>query len=254
MATISGNLQAARERIERAARAASRDAAQITLLAASKAHPPQLLRDACAAGQRVFGENYVQEAIEKMDALVDLKALALEWHMIGPLQGNKARIAAERFGWVQSVDRERIARRLSDARPRGLPPLNVLIQVNVSGEETKSGAAPRDVAALARATAALPRLKLRGLMAIPEPGGDVAQQRARFRAVRELFDGLCAGGLALDTLSMGMSDDLEAAIAEGSTMVRIGTAIFGPREQRAADAANGDAATPGAKGAQLLSA
>ncbi|MBI3376170.1 MAG: YggS family pyridoxal phosphate-dependent enzyme [Betaproteobacteria bacterium] len=238
MATISGNLQAARARVRRAARAAGRDAAQVIVLAASKAHPPERLREACAAWQRVFGENYVQEAMEKMDALADLQSLALEWHMIGPLQGNKARLAAERFGWVQTVDRERIARRLSDARPPELPPLNVLIQVNVSGEASKSGAAPRDVPALARATAALPRLKLRGLMAIPEPGGDVAQQRARFRAVRELYDVLCAEGLALDTLSMGMSDDLEAAVAEGSTMVRIGTAIFGPREQRAASPAH----------------
>ena len=234
MATISGNLQAARARIERSARGAGRDATQITLLAASKSHPPERLREACAAGQRVFGENYVQEAVEKMDALADLRGLGLEWHMIGPLQGNKARLAAERFDWVQTVDRERIARRLSDARPSELPPLNVLIQVNVSGEASKSGAAPRDVPALARATAALPRLKLRGLMAIPEPGGAEVQQRARFRAVRELFEGLRAEGLPLDTLSMGMSDDLEAAIAEGSTMVRIGTAIFGPREQRLA--------------------
>ena len=236
MATISVNLQAARVRIERAAREAGRDAAQVTLLAASKSHSPERLREACAAGQRVFGENYVQEAVEKMDALADLQSLALEWHMIGPLQGNKARLAAERFGWVQTLDRERIARRLSDARPPELPPLNVLIQVNVSGEASKSGAAPRDVPALARASAALPRLKLRGLMAIPEPGGDVAQQRAQFRALRELYDGLRAEGLALDTLSMGMSDDLEAAIAEGSTMVRIGTALFGPRGQRASAA------------------
>lgn len=233
MATIGGNLQALRERIARAAEAAGRDPASVSLLAVSKTHPAQMVGQAFAAGQRAFGENYVQEAIEKMGGVEDLlgaeRARELEWHLIGPVQGNKTRIAAERFAWVQTLGRERIARRLSEQRPAELPPLNVLVQVNVSGEASKSGVAPGEAAALARIVAGLPRLRLRGLMAIPEPAPDVAFQRARFRSVRELFERLRAEGLALDTLSMGMSDDLEAAIAEGATMVRVGTAIFGPR-------------------------
>ena len=235
MATISDNLQAVRARIDRAAGLNGRDGAQVTLLAVSKTHPAERVLEACDAGQLAFGENYVQEAAEKMDALARLsgrgRAGTLEWHLVGPLQANKARTAAERFAWVHSVDRERIARRLSDLRPLTLPPLNVLIQVNVSGEASKSGAAPRDVAALARVVDALPRLRLRGLMGIPEPTDDAALQRARFVALREMVKALRADGLPLDTLSMGMSDDLEAAIAEGSTMVRVGTAIFGARRK-----------------------
>ena len=213
-------------RIARAAEAAGRNAAEVRLLAVSKTWPADSVREAAAAGQRAFGENYVQEGAEKVDALA---ALGLEWHFIGPLQSNKTRLVANRFAWVHSIDRLKIAERLSAQRDVHLPPLEVCIQVNVSGEASKSGVAPAELPALAHAVAGLPRLRLRGLMAIPEPTSDVALQRARFAALRELRDRLNAGGLALDTLSMGMSDDLEAAIAEGSTMVRVGTAIFGSR-------------------------
>lgn len=233
MATIGGNLQALRQRIARAAEAAGRDPASVSLLAVSKTHPAPMIEQAFGAGQRAFGENYVQEAIDKMRAVEGLlgaeRARELEWHLIGPLQSNKTRIAAERFAWVQTLEREKIAHRLSEQRPAQLPPLNVLVQVNVSGEASKSGVAPGEAGALARSVAGLPRLRLRGLMAIPEPTPEAALQRARFRAVRELYESLRAEGLALDTLSMGMSDDLEAAIAEGATMVRVGTAIFGAR-------------------------
>jgi pyridoxal phosphate enzyme (YggS family) len=227
MATIAENLQAVRARIGRAAQAAGRDAQSITLLAVSKTQAAARILEAHAAGQKAFGENYVQEALEKMDALP-----TLEWHLIGPLQSNKTRAAAERFHWVHTVDREKIARRLSERRPAPLPPLNVLIQVNVSGESSKSGVPNADIAALARAIARLPRLRLRGLMAIPEPGAP----RERYGEVRHAFDAL-RSAFDVDTISMGMSDDLELAIAEGATMVRIGTAIFGARgraEQRAA--------------------
>jgi PLP dependent protein len=193
----------------------------VTLLAVSKTQSADRIREAVAAGQKAFGENYVQEAVQKMEALP-----ALDWHLIGPLQSNKTRFAAERFAWVHTVATEKIARRLSEQRPAALAPLNVLIQVNVSGEASKSGVAPGEVEALARAVAALPRLKLRGLMAIPEPGAD----RSRYASVKNLFDRL-KGEFGFDTLSMGMSDDLEIALAEGSTMVRIGTAIFGPRKK-----------------------
>lgn len=213
-------------RIARAAEAAGRNAAEVRLLAVSKTWPADSVREAAAAGQRAFGENYVQEGAEKVDALA---ALGLEWHFIGPLQSNKTRLVANRFAWVHSIDRLKIAERLSAQRDAHLPPLELCIQVNVSGEASKSGVAPAKLPALAHAVAGLPRLRLRGLMAIPEPTSDVALQRARFAALRELCDRLNAGGLALDTLSMGMSDDLEAAIAEGSTMVRVGTAIFGSR-------------------------
>jgi len=213
-------------RIARAAEAAGRNAAEVRLLAVSKTWPADSVREAAAAGQRAFGENYVQEGAEKVDALA---ALGLEWHFIGPLQSNKTRLVANRFAWVHSIDRLKIAERLSAQRDAHLPPLELCIQVNVSGEESKSGVAPAELPALAHAVAGLPRLRLRGLMAIPEPTSDVALQRARFAALRELRDRLNAGGLTLDTLSMGMSDDLEAAIAEGSTMVRVGTAIFGSR-------------------------
>ncbi len=234
MATIAGNLQAIKARIAAASAAAGRDPALVRLLAVSKTHPAPLVAEACAAGQRAFGENYVQEALAKMEALSRLvgaeAARALEWHLIGPLQSNKTRSVAEHFAWVHTIEREKIAHRLSEQRPAGLAPLQVLVQVNVSGEASKSGVAPHEVAALAHAVAVMSRLRLRGLMAIPEPSDDPAIQRASFRAVRELFGRLVEDGLALDTLSMGMSDDMEAAIAEGATMVRIGTAIFGPRE------------------------
>lgn len=196
------------------------------LLAVSKTWPAERVRDAAAAGQQAFGENYVQEGVVKVEALA---GLGLEWHFIGPLQSNKTRLVANSFAWVHSIDRLKIAERLSEQRDVHLPPLEVCIQVNVSGEESKSGVAPDDLPDLARAVAALPRLRLRGLMAIPEPTSDVALQRARFACLRQLRDQLNAGGLQLDTLSMGMSDDLEAAIAEGATMVRVGTAIFGGR-------------------------
>jgi hypothetical protein len=228
MRSIGDNLQATKVRIARAARACGRDPATVALLAVSKTHPAALVERAHAAGQRAFGENYVQEALAKMDALA---GRALEWHLIGPLQSNKTRLAAARFDWVHTIESERIARRLSEQRPAALAPLQVLVQVNVSGEATKSGVAPEAAPALARAVAALPRLRLRGLMAIPEPTTDMALQRARFRMLRELLERLRREGLGLDTLSMGMSDDLEAAIAEGATMVRVGTAIFGAREK-----------------------
>src|SRR5919204_3814870 len=226
MATIADNLQAVRARIGRAAQAAGRDARAVTLLAVSKAHPVARIDEAHKAGQLAFGENYVQEALEKMAALPPL-----EWHLIGPLQSNKTRLAAERFHWIQTLDREKVARRLSEQRPAELPALNVLIQVNISGERTKSGVAPAEVKALAHAIAPLPRLRLRGLMAMPEPGAP----RSRYAEVRAVFDEL-RREFDVDTISMGMSDDLELAIAEGATMVRVGTAIFGARrrEKRAA--------------------
>lgn len=233
MATIGDNLQAVRKRVAAAARAAGRDPAAITLLAVSKSHPAARIVEAIEASQRAFGENYVQEAVHKMDALGGPPAPvpALEWHLIGPLQSNKTRVVAERFDWVQTIDRQKIAERLSAQRPLTRTPLNVLVQVNVSGEASKSGVEPRAALELAQAVARLPRLRLRGLMAIPEPTDDAALQRARFRLLRELLEAVQARGLAVDTLSMGMSDDMEAAIAEGATMVRIGTAIFGARER-----------------------
>ncbi len=233
MAMIGDNLQAVRARIAAAAALAGRPATAVRLLAVSKTHPAGRIEEAFRAGQAAFGENYVQEALEKMAVLAEL---SIEWHLIGALQSNKTRQVAEHFHWVHTLDRERTARRLAEARPASMPPLDVLVQVNVSGEATKSGAAPAEVPALARAIAALPRLRLRGLMAIPEPTADVGLQRARFAQVRRIFEQLGSEGLALDTLSMGMSDDMEAAIAEGATMVRIGTAIFGPRN-RVKDAA-----------------
>jgi pyridoxal phosphate enzyme (YggS family) len=232
MATIGDNLQAVRKRIAAAARAAGRDPAAVTLLAVSKTHPAGRVVEAVEAGQWAFGENYVQEAVHKMDAIAggSAQAVALEWHLIGPLQSNKTRVVAERFDWVQTIDRQKIAERLSAQRPQTHAPLNVLVQVNVSGEASKSGVQPQAALELAQAVARLPRLRLRGLMAIPEPTDDAALQRARFRLLRELLEAAQAQGLTVDTLSMGMSDDMEAAIAEGATMVRIGTAIFGARE------------------------
>ncbi|HEY6966682.1 MAG TPA: YggS family pyridoxal phosphate-dependent enzyme [Burkholderiales bacterium] len=225
MRSIHDNLQAVRQRIDAAAKAAGRDPRDVTLLAVSKTQPAAAVGEALAAGQRAFGENYVQEALEKMDAIGRPDA-RLEWHLIGPLQSNKTRLAAERFDWVQSVEAEKIARRLSEQRPQALAPLNVLIQVNVSGEASKSGVAPESVPALAGALQALPRLRLRGLMAIPEPGAG----RARYAELRSLYEKL-KDGFGFDTLSVGMSDDLETAIAEGATMVRIGTAVFGARQK-----------------------
>lgn len=223
MGLIPNNLQAVKARIEAAARAAGRDSGAVRLLAVSKTHAPALVRQAAAAGQCAFGENYVQEALDKMAQLDDLP---LEWHLVGPLQSNKTRVVAERFNWVHTVDREKVARRLSEQRPAGMAPLNVLVQVNVSGEASKSGVAPAEVAALAAAIAGMKTLRLRGLMAIPEPGA----VQSRFREIGELFQRL-RGEFSLDTLSLGMSDDMEAAIAAGSTMVRVGTAIFGARRE-----------------------
>jgi pyridoxal phosphate enzyme (YggS family) len=228
MRSIPENLQAVKDRIAGAARGSGRDPAAVALLAVSKTQAPALIAEAFGAGQRAFGENYVQEALDKMGALA---RLPIQWHLVGPLQSNKTRAAAERFQWVHTVDREKIARRLSEQRPDAMPPLDVLLQVNVSGEASKSGVAPREVAALAKAVATLPRLRLRGLMAVPEPTGDKGLQRARFREVRELYESLKKEGLELDTLSIGMTADMEAAIAEGSTMVRIGAAIFGERHK-----------------------
>jgi len=219
MATIADNLQAVKARIARAAQEARRDPADVTLLAVSKTHPPERIAEAYAAGQNAFGENYVQEALGKMQALP-----ALEWHLIGPLQSNKTRIAAEHFLWVHTVAIEKIASRLSEQRPAHLPPLNVLIQLNVSKEPTKSGVEPSAALSLAGTIARLPGLKLRGVMAIPEPGAG----QERYREVRDAFDSL-KGRFDIDTLSMGMSDDMELAISEGATLVRIGTAIFGKR-------------------------
>ena len=230
MSPISYNLQAVRERIAAAARAALRDAQSVRLLAVSKTFGPEAVIAAAEAGQRAFGENYLQEAVDKMAAVrADRPDLLLEWHFIGPIQSNKTRPIAEHFDWVHSVDREKIAHRLSEQRPVHLPPLNICLQVNISGEDTKSGAAPEEVAALAKAVAGLPRLKLRGLMAIPEPAEDMARQRIPFEKLRQLLKQLNNEGLALDTLSMGMSADMDAAIAEGATIVRVGTAIFGQR-------------------------
>ncbi|WP_063533544.1 YggS family pyridoxal phosphate-dependent enzyme [Burkholderia sp. MSMB1589WGS] len=229
MSDLAARFASVHRRIDDAACAAGRDPRAVTLLAVSKTFPADAVRAAHAAGQRAFGENYVQESIDKIDTLADLRA-ELEWHFIGPLQSNKTRPVAERFDWVHTVDRLKIAQRLSGQRPAHLPPLNVCVQVNISGETSKSGIAPADAAELARAIAALPALRLRGLMAIPEPATDPEAKRAPHRALHALLEQLRAGGLALDTLSMGMSDDLEAAVAEGATIVRIGTAIFGARD------------------------
>lgn len=228
MTSISANLQAVAARIATAARAAGRDPASVGLLAVSKTMPAVDVRAAAIVGQLAFGENYVQEGVDKIDALRDL---ALEWHFIGPLQSNKTRPVAQAFDWVHGVDRLKIAERLAAQRDPHLPPLQVCIQVNVSGELSKSGVAPGEVVALARQVAELPRLCLRGLMCIPEPTDDEALLRTRFASLRRLKDELVAGGLALDTLSMGMSHDLEVAISEGATLVRVGTAIFGERHQ-----------------------
>jgi PLP dependent protein len=229
MSTIESNLQAVRARIAAAARAAGRAPGEISLVAVSKSVPAEQLRAAHAAGQRDFGENYVQEAAAKVAALA---ALPLIWHFIGPVQSNKTRTIAEHFAWVHSVASEKIARRLAEARPDGLGRLEVCLQVNASGEASKNGVAPEQLRALAEAVRALPGLRLRGLMAIPEPSDDAARQRRRFAGVRALLEQLNAAGFGLDTLSMGMSQDLESAVMEGATIVRVGTAIFGERIKR----------------------
>ncbi|MCX7140293.1 MAG: YggS family pyridoxal phosphate-dependent enzyme [Proteobacteria bacterium] len=226
MSSIESNLQVVRARIAAVARAAGRDPGAITLLAVSKTFAADAVRAAHGAGQREFGENYVQEGVEKTAAL---RALPLIWHFIGPIQSNKTRLIAEHFDWVHSVAREKIAQRLSQARPEQLAPLEICLQVNVSGEASKSGVAPEEVRALAETVRALPRLRLRGLMAVPEPSDNVDLQRGRFRSLRLLQEELNGAGFGLDTLSMGMSQDLEAAVMEGATIVRVGTAIFGER-------------------------
>lgn len=228
MASIAAKLQQVRQRIDAACVIAQRPVQSVTLLAVSKTFDGQAVRAAHAAGQRAFGENYVQEALAKIRTLGDVQP-AIDWHLIGPLQSNKTREVAAAFDWVHSVDRLKLAERLSVQRPPELAPLQVCLQVNISGEASKSGVAPAELPALAHAVAALPRLRLRGLMAIPEPAVDPAAQRLPYRALRGLLDALRTEGLALDTLSMGMSDDLEAAIAEGATIVRVGSAIFGRR-------------------------
>lgn len=213
-------------RIRAACDAAARDPVDVALLAVSKTFDARDVLALARSGQHAFGESYLQEALAKIEAC---QATDIEWHFIGPIQSNKTRPIAEHFAWVHSIEREKIARRLSEQRPESLPPLQVCVQLNVSGEASKSGCTPQELPALARAVAALPRLRLRGVMAIPEPTDDPALQRAQFARVREAFEGLRAGGLDVDTLSMGMSDDLEAAVAEGATIVRVGTAIFGAR-------------------------
>ena len=226
MSAIASNLQAVKARIAEAARAAGRTPESIELLAVSKTWPLACVLEAAEAGQRAFGENYVQEGTDKAIATVDRQ---LSWHFIGPLQSNKTRPVAEHFDWVHSIERLKIAERLAAQRPATLAPLNVCVQINVSGEASKSGCAPDEALALCQAIAALPKLQLRGLMAIPEPTDDYAAQRAPLRQLREIYEYIRVAGLPLDTLSMGMSHDLEAAVAEGATIVRIGTAIFGER-------------------------
>jgi pyridoxal phosphate enzyme (YggS family) len=226
MTMIADNLQAVRARVAAACRAAGRSPDTVQLLAVSKAFAVAAIEDAIAAGQMALGENYIQEAVEKIRLL---RRPGLRWHCIGPVQSNKTRLVAEHFDWVQSVDRLRIAQRLSEQRPDHLPPLQVCVQVNTDGGSNKAGVAPSELAAFAQQVVQLPRLTLRGLMTIPEPAADFEAARAVHAVARELFDRLNARGMALDTLSMGMSADLEAAIHAGSTMVRVGTAIFGDR-------------------------
>ncbi len=229
--SITQNVQQVSALIAEAARGVGRDPASVTLLAVSKTFGPDAVIEAAEAGQRTFGENYLQEALDKQHAVQTLRPhLALEWHFIGPIQSNKTRPIAEHFEWAHAVDREKIARRLSEQRPPNLPPLNICLQVNVSGEDSKSGVAPTEVLALAQAVTTLPGLRLRGLMAIPEPAEDVESQRKPFALLRALQQQLTEAGIPTDTLSMGMSADMDAAIAEGATIVRIGTAIFGKRD------------------------
>ena len=229
--SISENLQLVQHRIATSSQAGGRDPSSIALLAVSKTFDAQAVLTAAQAGQRAFGENYVQEAIDKISATRELNPnLQLEWHFIGPIQSNKTRQIAEHFDWVHSVDRLKIAQRLSEQRPADMPPLQICLQVNVSGEATKSGLEPDALLELARVVNRLPNIRLRGLMAIPEPTEDVEQQRAAFAKLRLMQNDLQAVGIQTDTLSMGMSADMDAAIAEGATIVRIGTAIFGGRD------------------------
>ena len=234
MSTIAQNLQAVDASIIAAASAAGRSPAGVRLLAVSKTFPAEAVLEAIKAGQTAFGENYLQEALDKMTAVSDaLPGQKIEWHFIGPIQSNKTRPIAAHFDWVHTVDRLKIAQRLSEQRPDELGPLNICLQVNISGEVSKSGAAPDELPELARLVAQLPRLRLRGLMAIPEPEPDFARQRAAFARLRALAEGLIAHGIGMDTLSMGMSDDLAAAVAEGTTMLRVGSAVFGSRKYEA---------------------
>jgi len=244
MTTIAHKLQQVRTRIVTACTACGRPPESVRLLAVSKTFPAEALREAHAAGQTAFGENYVQEGVAKIETLADLRG-ALEWHCIGPLQSNKTRVVAEHFDWVHGIDRLKIAERLSQQRPAGLAPLQLCLQVNVDGGANKSGVAPADALALARQVAQLPNVRLRGLMAIPEPAEGFEAQRALFERAADLYRRLQADGLPLDTLSLGMSADLEAAVAAGSTLVRVGTAIFGGRAdpgQPSPEAAAGHAA------------
>lgn len=231
MTDITSRLKAVKKQINEAANACAREPASVTLLAVSKTHPAEDVRAAHAAGQQAFGENYLQDALPK---IAELAGLDLEWHFIGAIQSNKTRDIAEHFDWVHTVERDKIARRLNEQRPEGAAPLNICLQVNISREESKAGISPDEVLALAEVVSGLPNLRLRGLMAIPAATDDVEAQRAAFRALRECQQQLIAEGFELDTLSMGMSGDIEAAIAEGSTMVRIGTAIFGARNPKLA--------------------
>ena len=225
MTIISNRLQDILAIIE-SAKASGDYPQQVNLLAVSKAQPASAVREAYVAGQTMFGENYLQEALDKQALLTDL---AIEWHFIGPIQSNKTQLIARNFAWVHSIDRLKVAQRLSDARPANLPPLQVCIQVNISHESSKSGVAPDELEALATTISKLPRLKLRGLMAIPEPSSNNNKQRIQFKQVRECYDALLAKGFALDTLSIGMSDDYQIAIEQGATIVRIGSALFGKR-------------------------
>jgi hypothetical protein len=230
MSTIAGNLQAVGATIEAACRAAGRPLSTVQLLAVSKTFPAEAVLEAVAAGQRAFGENYLQEGIDKIAAVAKaLPDTLLEWHFIGPIQSNKTRPIAAHFDWVHTVERLKIAQRLSEQRPPGLGPLNICLQVNISGEASKSGIQPGELPALAQAVAALPNLRLRGLMAIPEPQQDPELQRLPFARLRALAQDIVKSGIHLDTLSMGMSGDMRAAILEGATIVRVGSAIFGAR-------------------------
>jgi pyridoxal phosphate enzyme (YggS family) len=230
MSTIDLNLQAIRNNIVATAHEFARPVDSVTLLAVSKTFGPEAVLEAVQAGQTAFGENYLQEALDKMAAVaIALPETVLEWHFIGPIQSNKTRPIAEQFDWVHTVEREKVARRLAEQRPADMAPLNVCLQVNISGEASKSGVSPAELPALARCVAGLPGLRLRGLMAIPEASTDFTVQRAAFAQLRQLYQQLQASGLALDTLSMGMSGDLRAAVAEGATVVRVGSAIFGAR-------------------------
>lgn len=230
MSTIAGNLQAVEATIEAACRAAERPRSTVRLLAVSKTFPAEAVLEAAACGQRAFGENYLQEGIDKIAAVAKaLPDTPLEWHFIGPIQSNKTRPIAAHFDWVHTVERLKIAQRLSEQRPPELGPLNICLQVNISGEASKSGIQPAELPALAQAVAALPNLRLRGLMAIPEPQDDPELQRLPFARLRALAQDIVKSGIHLDTLSMGMSGDMRAAILEGATIVRVGSAIFGAR-------------------------